>query len=185
MTAAVLATGPSLALLDRLPACDVSIGIKRAAERFACDWAACLDIPLVGQLQFAGDPKLLTRAAYRPKYTKLPGANVEDLGGPHRFDLYTVTACLVLAAHLGASDIDVYGCDWAENAPDFDGYVPDQMNRGPQRWELERTIWQSTVDWLAARGHRVTRRQVALDVHGLVDAPAGVLNREPRTIIQE
>lgn len=150
MRVALLCPGPSLAKLTSLPECDLSICVKRAALRFACDWVVILDSPALREFgaQIIGDPQLLTRSEYRPKYTRRGGLDLEALRCPHRFDQFTACAGLALAGHLGASHIDVYGADWT-NEPDFDGHRPAEMFRDQARWDRERQDWEAIVSWLS------------------------------------
>jgi hypothetical protein len=165
MTAAILLPGPSLASLDRVPSADLVIGVKRAAVRFPCHWCAILDSPDLRSTwcdELIGRPRLLTRAAYRPKYTALPGLNVEGLAEfcPLRHDEWTSTAALVLAGFLHAGRIDVYGADFGEGdkLEEFDGFRSPEANYSPQRWQRERAAWDAVADWLKQRGTEVWRR---------------------------
>lgn len=160
MRAALLSLGPSLARLYEPPPANILIGVKKAAKAFRCDWACVLDSPslLLLDTAFAGRPRLLTRRAYRPKYTQRDGLDVEAFDGfcPVRHDDYTACAALVLAGYLGATTIDCYGVDWTD-APDFDGETPPEVNRTPTRWARERAQWDGIVTWLHGRGAEVRR----------------------------
>lgn len=159
MHCALLCPGPSLRRLAQAPPADLTIAVKRAALAFPCQWVCILDTP---ELQAFGDiapgALLLTRRDCRPKYSRREGLAVEDLDCPvPRFDLYTATAALALAGHLGATTVDVYGADWSD-APDWDGSTPEGANRSPERWALERGIWSQVVEWMGRRGCEVVRR---------------------------
>lgn len=163
MNAAVLLPGPSLASLEALPAADVLIGVKRAATHWPCDWAIILDIPCLQQHcpALIGSPQLVTRAAYRPKYTTLAGLDVESLAGfcPVRCDEYTSTAALVLAGYLGAKQITAYGADFGtgESLAEFDGFTSLEANYTPERWARETAAWDRAAAWLSGRGVTVER----------------------------
>lgn len=168
MRAVVLAPGPSLSLLDEMPADDVSIAIKRAAFYFPqCQWVAILDTPVLHAIddQIPAGAKLLTRAEYRPKHTSRAGLDVEALEKwcpVPKIAEFTATAALVLAGFLGAERVDVYGADWTQQ-PDFDGHVDPEtmMARHPDRWKREGKIWGDIVLWLSHRGCEVVRHTPA------------------------
>jgi hypothetical protein len=170
MRAVLLCPGPSLARLTCVPDSELSIGVNRAATAFAVGVWACCDLPAIEQWheQVIGSPTLVcgqeawdnlrdrkitwrgetcfsaSMASYCP-----PGMN---------WTMFSSTVALIHAAFRGATQIDVYGCDWAGTA-DFDG-VQAGKNRSPDRWKLEREIWQNVlVPWLAARGVTITRHQ--------------------------
>ena len=72
----------------------------------------------------------------------------------------SATTALVYAGYRGATRVDVYGADWAPDAPDWDG-VAAGRNRTADRFALERGIWENRlVPWLAARGVEVVRHIV-------------------------
>lgn len=161
MTAAILCPGPSLANLQALPPCDVSIAVNRAALRFACDWWAALDHPLFRAIdaQVMGSPLLLTRREDRKRHSTRAGIDTETLEAwlphmPTRWGLFSMTAAMVLAASLGAKRIDIYGCDWAIGAADFDGHQFETNRRQEDRFALEREVYAATVN---AIGVEVTR----------------------------
>lgn len=164
---AVLCPGPSLAKCPPLDA-EVTIGVNRAAAFCSCDVWAALDSPLIHSRghEIIGRPTLFTR---RQSFDSLARHGdgwgdasravcyAEDLSCPvARWDLYTMTAALVLAKHMGAATVNVYGCDWTD-APDWDGTAAGE-NRAETRWELERSIYAAVVDWLDGCGCQVFRR---------------------------
>lgn len=162
MQIGILCPGPSLASIDSLPTCDLSIAVNRAALRFACDWWAALDSQTFtrDESSIKGDPKLFTRAEYRHK-TKRGGMDLEELDGllPRNrinYPLFTLPSSMVLAAWLGAKAIDIYGCDWT-NAPDFDGIKPSDSRRNEHRWSAESVLFGRVQDWLLGLGITVTR----------------------------
>jgi len=156
MTAALICTGPTAV---KFPGgYQLTIGVKRAATGFLCDWVAIIDSPALTEIcpRLLGSPKLLTRRDYRPKYSAIPGMDVESLSGPLGFAQWTSVASLSLAAFLGATTIDVYGADWTSE-PDYDGYVPTEMNRSVERWEREIATWNAAVAMLRGKGVKVNR----------------------------
>jgi hypothetical protein len=141
-----------------MPACGVSIAVNRAAVRFACDWWVALDFQTLLRELPVGNPQLLTRQAYRPKYADRSGIDIESLCAPdsNLFGQFSATAALVLSHHLGAGSIDVYGADWTAEA-DFDGCTPAGSCRDESRWLNERRIWDAICKWLHVRNVSVKR----------------------------
>lgn len=157
MKAVLLSLGPSLNLYDG-DFDGVVIGVKRVATVFACDWWVCLDSPALerdGEI-VRGNPKLLTRTDYRPKYSTREGQTVEELAKWHGADVgkYTATAALALTGWLGVETVEVYGADWT-NEPDFDGNLEPDVNRSEDRWEKEIRIWNRVKARLAMMGTEV------------------------------
>lgn len=167
MLAHVLCPGPSLASYrgDGAPA--LTIGINRAALRFACDWWAACDYPMIRDkaAQVAGNPGLLSKrqtvADLRPpRLARFPAiAYVEDLAGPDGIPWRdkTLTCAMVSAAACGATRIELHGCDWAADAPDWDG-VQAGEDRSAHRFAREREDVGALVAWLAERGVAVERK---------------------------
>lgn len=161
MNIAILLSGPSLADLSDAPIADVTIGVKRAALRFSCDWIVVLDSPDLRSEWFAkvDAPLLLTRGEYRPKYTTLPGVDCEKLEQtfphhPHlggcRWGTFSSSAALVLAKHLGAKNVDVYGADFGQGKTlaEYDGFESPEKRYTPDRWEFEFGVWNATIEAL-------------------------------------
>lgn len=162
MHAVVLLAGPSLGRLSEIPTCDVSISGKRAGLAFACTWSVIIDSPALVEFgnKLAGNPLLLSRREYWPKYTDRPGLAVEELRLPtSHYQTYTSAAALALAGYLGASTVDVYGADFGDSdvIAEFDGHIPDEHNYGENRWEREKDVWRRVVEWLSGRGCTVHR----------------------------
>lgn len=159
MNAHVLCPGPSLSAY-RPGAEVVTVGVNRAAVAFSCDYAVMLDSPALKRYdrQLAGEPRLLTRAAYRPRFSKRPGPTVEELAAwcPLDFAQYSATAAIVLAGWMEAEAVSVYGADWTDEA-DWDGYSDPDRNRGSSRWDRERRLWWDVVEWLDGKGCSVSR----------------------------
>jgi hypothetical protein len=86
-----------------------------------------------------------------------------ELGGKHNWSFLSATAALVLAAHLGATQIDIFGADW-KGTGDWDGFEYDypgeeaHRTRNAERWETrEKPCWNRWVAKLKARGIEVNR----------------------------
>ena len=160
MKAAVLCPGPSL---SRCPPLDAGlvVGVNRAAAFRPCGVWAALDTPVIKTYgrEVVGRPVLFTRRETAESLRRrglLPESVVccEDLACPvDRWDLFTLTAALVLAASRGATDVEVYGCDRTDG-PDWDG-VRAGENRGENRWERERRVWNELTAWLETAGVEV------------------------------
>lgn len=169
MRIALLSAGPSLlrTFNDSL-SFDVRIGVNRAAEHFACDWWSVGDWQaVVGDamepLRPIGQPHIFTLddsantiSKLRPELTphgwkQLCGA----YGGPEGWSTWSASAGAMLAYHLRAKTLDVYGVDMAGHQ-DVSGFVG---GRGDERWNRERPAWEATVQWIRSRGVRVTIHQ--------------------------
>lgn len=165
MTTAILCPGPSL-LKTFSGHKGLTIGVNRAATVFSCDIWAALDFPLiVSQRQHVlGTSAVMTcretRRSLECRKIQYSWHIVEDLFDycPHsmRYCGFSATSALILAAKLGATQINVYGADWTD-APDFDGYSHPGMTRNETRWNNERKIWGDVSQWLADRGVTVKR----------------------------
>lgn len=164
MKAVVLCPGPSLADLKSLPQSDVSIGVNRAVLAHHCDWLVAGDYPFLREYDFGYTLKLFTsRATKVPRPERFSQVlHNEDLSFPQppAWRSKSVTLALVLAAYLGATQIDLFGADMAGTA-DWDGheyqmrgYPPGQAqrDRSPQRWDLERVLLSETIQMLSDRG---------------------------------
>lgn len=161
MKAVILCPGPSLARLIELPPCDISIAINRAALKFACQWWASLDYPMLrdNQAKILGNPQLLTRRqTYLDLHKRLGRFAeiriVEDMADAAGY-VKTLPCAMVFAHTLGAKRIDLYGVDWQGDC-DFDG-VKAGENRSEERWRLERLEVTGLMEWLAGKGVEVNR----------------------------
>ncbi len=176
MIAAVLCPGPSLmrAPID-LAQYKATWSVNTAIRLIKTDWLA------------AGDPNAVQRAigAYRPRLGLLTmGATAKAIEGcPSWHGLHITTwddvplieehnakgnpmswsvqTALCHASHMGATRIDLYGCDLFR--PDFDpwqtadasGYHGEDRNRS--RWDREREDLRETFSILADHGTTIQR----------------------------
>src|SRR5688572_29544265 len=143
MRAAVLAPGPSLARLESMPPCDVSVSINRAILRFpgSTVWAVT-DYPVIRNHceLFGTAPRILTRrqtyADVRHRLARFPAVvlveDVRPAPDGTAWQLKTLTCAMVFAGSLGATAVDVYGCDWS-GTEDYDGAAAGE-DRSPERW---------------------------------------------------
>lgn len=158
MRIAVLCPGPSLPrTFKHDQPYDVLIGVNRAVLFTSCDWLASFDASTVKALATPG-MKVFTRASCLPQDETLeavavwyPCVKLSDAG------MFTACGALLLAAALGANDIDVYGADWSD-APDFDGRHSEGDWRVAERWRRERVVWDKITRVLASQGIHVDRK---------------------------
>lgn len=161
MQTCILCPGPSLSRLVTVPTCDASIAVNRAATRFACDWWAVLDAPLItaiGDL-IQGAPQLFTR-----RENKRCGVVTFDDVYPFlnaAGSYFTLPGALALAAHLGATQIDLYGCDWAIGENGIGNRAGIEADHSAARFEREREHFGQMQDWLNRQGIEVTRHGLA------------------------
>lgn len=158
MRVALLCCGPSLGRTwpPARNRYDAVIAVNRAAL-LGCDYWACLDSPMLRRFDdlVPAKPRLLTRAEYRPRFSSRAGWTVEQLAERcpvPKFADYSATAGLVLAGHIGATAVDVFGADWTPEPP-----APFAENRSAERFAREREIWDAVVKWLGERGVTVER----------------------------
>lgn len=173
MNAALLCPGPSLCETWNGHQYDLTIAVNRAILFHPADW------------WMATDHKLILRTgpiAHRPKYCTsnasmssicrrgrldvlgdgVQGLSVEDhlsvakYEPPYCWRMYSATTALVLAHHLGAKTLSVYGADM-KGEQDWDGDTHESNNRNDKRWESESVIWNKTADMLERKGTEVRR----------------------------
>jgi hypothetical protein len=165
MKIALLCPGPSLSLTYEPSGHAHVIGINRAVLGFACDWWAFTDWqPFLHYHHFADLPRLglffsgtaldeLLRRGMAPRMqdarTLLPFEDIDPARTRDklRWGLFTAPAALMLARHLGATSIDVYGADWSDE-PDWDGERMTGCVRDENRWSNELPIWRGVVEHL-------------------------------------
>jgi hypothetical protein len=176
MTAALISQGPSAALYpapegQRAREYDLVIGINWVPTRWPCDWWVFVDLPMWTQGINWFDGQTL-RIATHPDYfetmrNQAPGHKIvlaelvalRFLTPPTQalFGRSTGTDALALAWTLGIRDLDVYGVDLCGTA-DFRGDGAG-CSRTPDRWKVERMVWNRTVADLERAGMRIRRAQ--------------------------
>jgi len=147
---------------------DLTIAVNRAIGFRSADVWAAGDIPMLTDQRpdVIGKPELFTAAntnAYlRDKGREWPGkvTEFEQLfsyldPASCSWTMFTFTAAIVYAAHAGAKQIEIFGCDWT-GTNDFDGWN-QAGNRSPERWKLEREIYSRLIRLIDARGIEVKR----------------------------
>jgi hypothetical protein len=174
MNARILCPGPSLARYAPGDFAGLLIGVNRAAQAQPCDVWASTDYPLVlaEADNVPGSPTLLTSGESARRVECVwhhPIVTLESLFtflSPHNlpWTLYTMTAAIVFAAFRGATDVEIFGCDWTPG-PDWDGHTDANTlatdSRQESRWELERGICWKLECALDARGVKVSRHGIA------------------------
>lgn len=173
MNVAILCPGPSLAKWpdSMLLTYRERLGINRAVLRVPCTQWVTADFNPFEKTKLDKTPPIWTSENIVHLFPAGSATAYETLGGKYPFLVntyspdgvvdwrsYSATAALIVAAHLGAARIDVYGADWT-NEPDFDG---KSINQGPkerdaERWKSERQIWDAVGGDLTQRGISVNR----------------------------
>jgi len=168
---AILSAGPSLGQSIIRPGYDLTIGVNSAVEVFPCDWWCFADVATAIRVR----PCVMTGSIFtsETEWSRLDGLAVwrkDELSGYQvefferveipgfvnsKWHTYSVTAALALAAHLGASEVDVYGHDMA-GAVDHAGHDM-RFTRTDARWEIEGRIWSLLCARLARDGVEVRR----------------------------
>jgi len=163
MTATVLCPGESIKAY--VPNGGLVIGVNRAVIAHRCEWWAASDYPLIRDYDAGYPIKLFTnkdtKIARPERFTEvLFKESLPDFSP--EWATYTATSALVLAAHLGAKRIDVYGVDW-EGVVDWDGHQYSWTGneawrtRGGENWEPQIKAWGQTVSALREHGVSVCR----------------------------
>ncbi len=164
MLAIVLCPGPSLSKLEAIPPCARSIAINRAATKFEADIWAAMDYPILRDYhkKVLGNPGLFTFSTtwqdIGHRLKRFPKVYLrEELEGwwGGKLPFKTFPASLVFAGWMGATEIDVYGCDWEGNK-DFDGVVAGE-SRTDDRWLAEKKMCGEVIADLSKRGVTVRR----------------------------
>lgn len=176
MRVALLSAGPSLRKsYDPAAHHDLRIGVNTAVEFYPCDWWACADSHRwidIAKRGVVGHPKVYAIDAQRdrtqglePKlFSKFDWTGWDEVfdavGASRKWMNNTAPAALILAAWLGATEVECFGVDMAGDM-DATGRRDDATHyRNEQRWQLERGIWTLIVQWLFERGTKVKRHGV-------------------------
>jgi len=173
MRIAVLCPGPSLRETFRPHQSGgyaTLIGVNRVAKWFGLGYWVALDHDLFDHVRPIGAPTWVVcgyerslAIAKHPALAELTWFKKQDVQFlarppvcPVNWSTWSETTAIVLAAQLGATEIDTYGNDWTGTA-DCDGWEGAQ-NRKDERWQRTRTVFEGLVPILAERG--VTLRRV-------------------------
>ena len=165
MTASILCPGPSLARLTESHLyVDLVVAVNRAATRWPCTVWACGDTPLFEQIQHQviGSPTwMVSQSQLDVIHDHIKAGICQPWRGkiqtiqpmlqflPHAINWvsFTFTHALTYSAWVGCDEINVYGCDWEPNAPDFDG-IQGGKNRSFDRFRAEKGIFQAICELL-------------------------------------
>lgn len=167
MLVSVLSPGPSLANVTREDLSDsLIIGVNRAVHHLRCDWWCFGDDRMYRTYKPDYPVEITTNEEMRRRLKLEVAVTWESLYPSYspetRWYQFSFTAAIAIAASLGATQVNVYGCDWA-GASDFDGHrytfkdEEAEKTRTPDRWERERGIYQRTIEMLANQGVKVNR----------------------------
>lgn len=154
MDTAVLGCGPSLPA--EMPGGLSLVGVNHAACRFVCDWVVALDPPKYFDGMRVPRIGIVTSNDFIPEYRALfPTARVESVRivakPPWLKSVSTSAFAALLVAQqvCHARHIHIYGVD---------------MQEPTDRWNHERPIWSSLVEWLRKQG-------IAVSEHGAHRTP--------------
>jgi hypothetical protein len=166
---AILCPGPSLAGFLAAPVQhQLYIGVNRAVIAYPCDYWAFNDAEPFSWFEPQGRPVCFTseaafaRIPVSPRLAEFEWLYYRDINTTCPSDPgwvnFTMTTALVLAEHLGAARVMMYGADQT-GTDDWDG--PPQRGRDARheyRWQNERHKTGHVLEWMARRGVRVSRR---------------------------
>lgn len=164
MRAVIVSQGPSAARYRHQDGKGaVRIGVNAIVARHACDWWVSGDAGPLRSVQPLGKPRIFTTPrAWREldRSTSDPAVLLCDaLAIPWRSGLmpWFLTSgplALALAIHLGADEIDAWGCDMTGSS-DFAGGT--NASRADGRWEQERETWSELCRLARVGGCNVRR----------------------------
>lgn len=154
MRVAILSCGPSLSTYPGPDSYGIVIAVNRAILGHAAQWWSVGDDLTFGRYypRLCCAPLVWTHTeTYRiiiGRFGWIDGAKYKRDERDARWSMFSATAALWLAHILGADECDCFGCDMAGEL-NWDGTPEPEARRTEQRWELERGIWQQTVERLA------------------------------------
>jgi hypothetical protein len=146
VTVALVARGPDRA---RYPGPDpfaLTLAVNHASAGVRADWWVFGDSETWESVTPLGAPRWFTNANAANRVRKRGGAvpadvliweSLEVLTPPAGWHVFSATAALVLAKHLGATEVRAFGV-----VDEF--AVPGEADR----WATERRIWNACVEWL-------------------------------------
>ena len=163
MDVAILCPGPSFTEFLRDPVDhDLYLGVNRAAEAFACDWWVFNDVEAFTLWSPKRTPRIFTsheswsriiQTAPRQRVDEFLWLCHPQINTTCRVDTnwsqFTMCSAMVLAEHLGATVVNIYGCDW-DGTLDFTG-SPGTV-RHSDRWRNEQHVHGHVAHWLCTRG---------------------------------
>ena len=169
ISAAILCPGPSLSGFIAAPVThDVYIGVNLAAQAFPCGWFVFKDRRALEEMPPLCRPILVTNphaaeymqydAAVRAEWKWLTFDAFSTIGCPAdtKWQHFTMTCAMVLAAYLGARHITLYGVDWRGDTY-FDGSKAIRGGLHAARFAAEAARFAAVSAWLEDVGVSVTR----------------------------
>lgn len=171
---AIISNGPSAERFDGVDRSefDAVVGVNWTPARWACDWWCFCDWTTFADHVPRGNPRLFVKrfaAGKLPRYAPecmerfraAPEALLHERIAPPplpdaagRWNAFSGLAALGLAWHLQATHITVFGADMTG---DRDHTGQFGHSRTPDRWALERQIWNALTASLKAEGVVVQR----------------------------
>jgi len=180
MLVSLLSCGPSLCAFDDARRGDLVIGVNGAACRHACDWWSIGDDQTILRHSLDADEPVVGRphvSTMSPSMHRIkesyPAVHAnrdwitweqlrDSVSAPQSgWDQWSAPAALVLAVHLGATTIAVFGVDMIGSA-DFAGRDHKRFNE--HRWVRERRSWDSALTLCGAAGVTVHRSPLSEEV---------------------
>jgi hypothetical protein len=170
MKAAVLCPGPSAYTFPGRDGYDMVIGVNRAAGLAPCDYWVMLDGVQVWKISApVGRPKIICgHPSHLDLWRNIPEARehgwfdiqecIQTLPeAPITWAVFSATAAIVTAIHLGAKSVDIWGADM-KGIEDFDGLnMPGMYARSEMRWQKEARILHELTEHFAAKGITIQR----------------------------
>ena len=159
MDVGILCPGPSLSGFLKTPVGhDLIIGVNRAATAYRCDWWVFGDPEAYREFTPIGSPRIGTLARSFEAIGPIEATVIDRLAiecpGEIRWQQFSLTAAMVLAQHLGAARIVVYGADW-RGTLDWDGTAAPVRHK--DRWASEAHRYEQVKTWLTRCNIRVVR----------------------------
>lgn len=171
MRCAVACPGPSLSAVGELEGYEAVLAVNGAAQCVASTHWVFLDNGCWRKYKPIGQPVICTSRLVRVVLARrspelndwaFVDALFEDqrntINRSIRWSCFSSPTALVVAQHLGATSIDVFGCDM-QGTSDCFGSELDAIHRQPDRWKDELAIWEATANELRSVGIEVTRCQ--------------------------
>ena len=164
MKAAVLCPGPSLPKEFDRTGYDHVIAVNRAALSTDADYIILPDDYTLGWLTANALRRRPVIVSSLHKYRQMIDSLWIALHSPflerdihwlevpgYQWWTKSLTTALVLAAWMGADEIECVGVDW-KGTKDFDGFTDSSQQRTDERWTKERLMARAVVAKLAEQG---------------------------------